>query len=263
MATNEETPVVILCGGFGTRIREASESLPKPMIEIGGMPILWHIMKTYNAHGFRRFVLTCGYKAATVKDYFLRYREHLSDYTVNLASNEPPVFHNSGLDEDWEVTCVDTGLNTLTGGRLSQVRQFLDADRFLLTYGDGVADVDITALMAAHKEHGLIGTVTAVHPTSRFGELNTDGATVTGFAEKPELSGGLVNGGFFVFENEFLDNVHDEDGMLEQGALQKLTVDGQLGHYVHEGFWRGMDTFREYKELNELWDSNEAPWKVW
>ncbi len=263
MSSNEDTPVVILCGGFGTRIREASESLPKPMIEVGGMPLLWHIMKTYNAHGFRRFVLACGYKAETVKDYFLRYHEHLSDFTVNLGSDAPPVFHNSHMDEDWEVTCVDTGLNTLTGGRLSRVRKFLDGERFLLTYGDGVADIDLTALMEAHKAHGLIGTVTAVHPTSRFGELNTDGTTVTGFAEKPELSGGLVNGGFFVFEKAFLDNVHDDDGMLEQHALQKLTADGQLGHFVHEGFWRGMDTFREYKELNGLWDDDQAPWKVW
>ncbi|MEE9417371.1 MAG: glucose-1-phosphate cytidylyltransferase [Acidimicrobiales bacterium] len=263
MSSIEETPVVILCGGFGTRIREASESLPKPMIEVGGMPILWHIMKMYNSHGFRRFVLASGYKSTTVKDYFLRYREHLSDFTVDLGSDKPPVFHNAGLDEDWEVTCVDTGLETLTGGRLSQVRRFLDADRFMLTYGDGVADVDITALLKTHRESGLAGTVTAVHPTSRFGELNTDGAVITGFAEKPELSGGLVNGGFFVFENSFLDYVHDDDGMLEQVALQKLTADGQLGHFVHGGFWRGMDTYREYKELNELWDSNQAPWKVW
>ncbi|MDH5238250.1 MAG: glucose-1-phosphate cytidylyltransferase [Acidimicrobiia bacterium] len=266
---NRDIPVVLLCGGFGTRIREASESLPKPMIDIGGRPIVWHIMKTYSEFGFRRFVLCLGYKADDIKDYFLRYREHQSDFTVKLGSRDEPTFHVTpgadgiGGDEDWEVTCVDTGLETFTGGRLARVAPFLDVDTFMLTYGDGVADVDIAALLAAHRDHGLIGTVTAVHPTSRFGELQVDGGTVTTFAEKPMLNEGLVNGGYFVFERAFLDYVSLDAEMLESGALQKLTADGQLGHFVHKGFWRGMDTYREYVELNGLWDEGVAPWKIW
>ncbi|MGI9603351.1 MAG: glucose-1-phosphate cytidylyltransferase [Acidimicrobiales bacterium] len=260
---NHDMPVVILCGGFGTRIREASESLPKPMIDVGGRPIVWHIMKTYSQYGFRRFVLCLGYKAGDIKDYFLRYREHQSDFTVQLGSDAEPQYHGSDNAEDWEVTCVDTGLDTLTGGRLARVAPFLDADAFMLTYGDGVADVDIGALVAAHRAHGLMGTVTAVHPTSRFGELAVDGGTVTDFAEKPMLNEGLVNGGYFVFDRAFLDYVTPDDGMLESGALQKLTADGQLGHFVHKGFWRGMDTYREYVELNQLWDEGTAPWKIW
>ena len=259
-----DIPVVILCGGAGTRIREASESLPKPMIDVGGRPIVWHIMKSYHHYGHRKFVLLLGYKAWTIKDYFLRYREFTSDFTVrHSAAGETVEFHNNTGGEDWEVTLADTGVDTLTAARLSQARKHIDADTFMVTYGDGLADIDISGLLAHHQKSGLIGTVTAVHPTSRFGELEVDGNIVTGFAEKPDLTTGLVNGGFFVFEQSFLDYVTDDDDMLEKSALQKLTADRGLAIWQHTGFWRGMDTYREWVELNELWDSGAAPWRVW
>lgn len=259
-----DIPVVILAGGKGTRIREASESLPKPMIDVGGKPIMWHIMKTYAAYGHRRFVLLLGYKSWTVKEYFLRYRENTSDFTVNLATHGTE-FHGEYGSEDFEITMAYTGLDTLTGGRLSRASQYLeDAPAFMLTYGDGVADIDIPALRDFHFEHGKIGTVTAVHPTSRFGELETDGSTVTDFAEKPDLNTGVVNGGYFMFNREFLEYTPDDNGdMLESDALQRLTKDGQLNYFLHKGFWRGMDTYREYVELNRLWDEGTAPWRVW
>jgi len=254
-----DIPVVIFCGGYGTRIREASESLPKPMIDVGGQPILWHIMKIYGHHGFRRFVLCLGYRGNVIKEYFLNYRRYLSDFTVSLATSDPPLFHSYPSPDDWEVTCVETGLDTLTGGRLSRVRAHLDSDTFCLTYGDGLADLDLTAQLESHRLHGLIGTVTAVHPTSRFGELSLDGPRVQAFTEKPMLSRGYVNGGYFFFQREFLDYVDDDAPMIEEDPIQKLTEAGQLGYYVHEGFWRGMDTYREYVELNRLWAEDVAP----
>jgi glucose-1-phosphate cytidylyltransferase len=258
-----DVPVVILCGGKGTRIREASESLPKPMIDIGGKPIVWHIMKLYGSYGFRRFVLLLGYRSWTIKEYFLRYREQVSDFTVRLDDSDQPVFHGDTYDEDFEVSLIYTGLETLTGGRLSRARSFLDADTFMLTYGDGLADVDLGRLLVHHRASGALATVTAVHPTSRFGELTTEGDRVVSLAEKPELQTGLVNGGFFAFQREVLDLVHDDSAMLETDLLQRLAASGQLSHMVHRGFWRGMDTYREYVELNGLWDRGEAPWRTW
>lgn len=258
-----DIPVVILCGGMGTRIREASENLPKPMIDIGGKPMVWHIMKIYGSFGFRRFVLLLGYKAWTIKEYFLSYREQVSDFTLRLDNSDQPIFHSDDYDEDFEVSLVYTGLETLTGGRLSRARRFLDADTFMLTYGDGVADVRLDELLAHHQRTGLLGTVTAVHPTSRFGELTIDGDRVTALAEKPELNAGLVNGGFFVFQRDVLDLVDDHAQMLETGLIQQLARSGQLTYFVHRGFWRGMDTYREYVELNKLWDSGEAAWRRW
>lgn len=258
-----DIPVVILAGGKGTRIREASEALPKPMIDVGGKPIVWHIMKTYAHHGHRRFVLLLGFKSWTIKEYFLRYRENVSDFTINLSNSET-TFHGDYGGEDFEISMVYTGLDTLTGGRLSRAREHLqDAPAFMLTYGDGVADIDIAAQRAHHFSEGTIGTVTAVHPTSRYGELQTEGHTVIDFAEKPDLNTGVVNGGFFMFSPKIFDYVNDDSEMLESGALQALTHDGELSMYLHEGFWRGMDTYREYMELNTLWDSGEAPWRVW
>jgi glucose-1-phosphate cytidylyltransferase len=257
----QDVPVVILCGGQGTRIREASERLPKPMIEIGERPVLWHIMKTYHHYGHRRFVLCLGFKAWTIKEFFLNYREQTSDITVFADGTVET--HNTPNGDDWEVTLIETGLESDTGRRLSLAREHLRCEYFMLTYGDGVADVDLGALLREHVRSGRVGTVTAVHPTSRFGELCLDGNIVTNFAEKPELQSGLVNGGFFAFRHDFLDYVHDDSAMLERDALQKLTVDGQLGIRKHTGFWRGMDTYREYVELNELWNTGEAPWKVW
>ncbi len=258
-----QVPVVIFCGGQGTRIREASESLPKPMIEIGGKPVLWHIMKLYAHYGHRRFVLCLGYKDWVIKQFFLNYRPQLSDMTIRLQRPEETEYHGDFGSEDWEVSLVYTGLDTLTGARLAQVGQYLDAPYFCLTYGDGVADVDIADLIDVHVGHGLLGTITTVHPTSRFGELQMDGARVSGFDEKPELSEGFINGGYFVFDREFLQYVSVDSPMLEKDPLQELVAAGQLGYRVHEGFWRGMDTYREYVELNNLWDSHLAPWRVW
>lgn len=258
-----DVPVVILCGGMGTRIREASESLPKPLIDIGGRPIVWHIMKLYGEAGFRRFVLCLGYKGREIKEYFLRYRENLSDFTINLGSDEAPAFASDVGMEDWEVTCVDTGLETGTGGRIPRVARYLDGDEFMLTYGDGIGDVDLPALVRHHRSEDTIGTVTAVHPTSRFGEVEVADGRVSMFAEKP-TAGGWVSGGFFMFQRDFLDYLSpDESCFLEQGPLQKLARDGELSLFPHEGFWMGMDTYREYTELNRLWVTGLAPWKVW
>lgn len=261
-----DIPVVILAGGQGTRIRDVSESLPKPMLNIGRYPIIWHIMKYYHFHGHRRFVLCLGYKSESIKQFFLNYRENVCDLTMRSDGVGPSSIEYHGKlygAEDWEISMIYTGLNAETGHRLAEVARYIDAERFMLTYGDGVADVDLSALMATHAAHGRVGTVTAVHPTSRFGELQVDGSVVTDFAEKPDLNTGLVNGGFMLFERAFLDYVHQGAGMLESNALQKLTADRQLGIHVHTGFWRGMDTYREYMELNKLWDERHAPWRVW
>ncbi len=255
-------PVVIPCGGQGTRIREASERLPKPMIEVGGRPIVWHIMKIYSHYGFRRFVLPLGYKGWEIKDYFLRYLQKTSDLRLSLSDGSVEVL-DSTPSEDWELTLVETGESTLTGARLSMVRSHLDADHFMLTYGDGVADIDLGALVSTHERGGKLATVTAVHPVSRFGELTADGDAVTSFMEKPEVDAGLINGGFFMFRSEFLDYVDDRSAMLESEALPRAVSDGAMGIYRHNGFWRSMDTFREWNELNDMWLSGNAPWKIW
>jgi glucose-1-phosphate cytidylyltransferase len=260
----EEIPVVILAGGLGTRLREATESVPKPLIEIGGKPIVWHIMKLYGHFGLRRYVLCLGYKSWQFKEYFLRYREHLSDVTVEIGNGHRTTFHNQPAEENWEVTMAETGLHTGTSGRLRAVRPYLDADTFMLTYGDGVGEVDIEALLEFHRAHGKIGTVTGVHPTSRYGEMRVDGQSVTEFDEKPTKPEGFVSGGFFVFQREFLDYLEEDPSVFfEQTALRALARDGELAVFQHEGFWMGMDTFREYTELNQLWDRGQAPWRVW
>jgi glucose-1-phosphate cytidylyltransferase len=261
-----DIPVVILCGGQGTRIRDVAEHVPKPMIDIGGQPILWHIMKLYGHHGFRRFILCLGYKSWSVKEYFLHYRERTADFTIRLGHSPEPQILGAGSVEDWEVTCVETGLHAGTGARIAAVGPHIDTPLFCVTYGDGIGDVDLTALLHHHLECGRIGTVTAVRPTSRFGEMRTDdpSALVTEFSEKPSSADGWVSGGFFVFQREFLDYLPDDPGLfLEQGPLQKLTADGQLSMFGHTSFWRGMDTYREYVELNHLWDSDQAPWRQW
>jgi glucose-1-phosphate cytidylyltransferase len=260
-----DTPVVILCGGMGTRIREASERLPKPLVDIGGKPILWHIMKTYSHYGFRRFVLALGYKSDQIKRYFLDYREHFSDFTLHLRDGEPPTYLDSEPVEDWDITFVDTGLMTGTGARIRRVAPYLDRDHFALTYGDGVGAVDLPALLRAHVAGNRLGTVTGAHPTSRYGEIHVSGDAVTEFNEKPTLATGWVSGGFFLFDRVFVDKYldDDEDLMLEKRPLQQLARDGELTLFPHEGFWMGMDTFRDWTELNALWDAGEAPWKVW
>lgn len=258
------TPVVILCGGRGTRLREATERIPKPLVDIGGNPILWHLMKVYRHHGFSRFVLCLGYKGWEIKDYFLRYREHLADLTIDLGADHGPTIHNRAGDEDWTVTCVESGEDTGTAGRLHHARQYLPNDTFLFTYGDGLGSVDITALVEFHRSHGRLGTVTGVRPSSRYGEMRVSGDVAEEFNEKPTSTEGFVSGGFFVFEPGVFDYLGEDPGqMLESEPLQKLARDGQLAVYQHDGYWLGMDTYRDWQELNRLWSTGEAPWKVW
>lgn len=261
----EDVPVVILCGGMGTRLREASEKLPKPLVDIGGNPILWHIMKLYGAHGFRRFVLCLGYKGDQIKRYFLDYREQVSDFTLALGDGRRD-YHRS-QPEDWEITFAETGLLTGTGGRIRRAAQYVDAPTFMLTYGDGIGDVDLRATLQRHLEGGRTGTVTAVHPGSRYGEMKVDRdlTRVTEFNEKPTLADGWVSGGFFVFQRSFVDDYLDDepDLLLEKAPLQRLAAAGELTVSPHEGFWMGMDTFRDWTELNAMWDRGAASWAVW
>ena len=260
-----DIPVVILCGGMGTRLREASEKLPKPLVDVGGKPILWHVMKIYSHFGFRRFVLCLGYKGDQIRRYFLDYREHSSDFTLDLAAGQPPRWHGKEVSEDWEVTFVETGLQTGTGGRIRRVANHLDRDLFLMTYGDGIGAVDIGSLVQEHLASGRLATVTGVHPASRYGEMHVVGSQVSEFNEKPTLAAGWVSGGFFAFDRLVVDKYLDDDPdlLLEQKPLQTLASDGELGVFRHEGFWMGMDTFRDWTELNTLWDRGRAPWKTW
>ena len=262
-----DVPVVILCGGMGTRLREASEKLPKPLVDIGGKPILWHVMKTYEAYGFRRFILCLGYKSELIKRYFLDMREQVNDFTLNLTGDHTPVFHEQSHDEGWEVTFAETGLLTGTGGRIRRIRKYIDSDLFALTYGDGIGNVDLNAELRYHVEQGRLATVTGVHPTSRFGEIHVDESEsrVVEFNEKPTLATGWVSGGFFLFQREFVDKYLDDDPelLLEKAPLQRVARDGQLSIFPHEGFWAGMDTYRDWTDLNRRWDEGDAPWRVW
>jgi len=253
---------VILAGGLGTRISEETHLKPKPMIEIGGKPILWHIMKLYAAHGVNDFVICCGYRGYIIKEYFANYFLHMSDVTFDMANNEMHVHEQHA--EPWKVTLVDTGEDTMTGGRLKRVAQYVrDDDAFCLTYGDGVADVDITAEIAFHRQHGKWATVTAVQPPGRYGALQIAGTEVEGFMEKPRGDGGLINGGFFVLSPRCLDLIEGDASTWEAKPLTELTAMGQLHAFVHEGFWQPMDTLRDKNLLEELWSSGHAPWKIW
>jgi glucose-1-phosphate cytidylyltransferase len=260
-----EIPVVILCGGQGTRLREETEYRPKPMVEIGEQPILWHIMKTYGHYGLERFVLCLGYKGWVIKQYFLRYREYLSDFTMLMDGTGPPLLHNELGREHWRVTCAETGADTGTGGRLKRVRQYVDdADTFMFTYGDAVGTVDLDRLLEFHYREGRIATVTGVHPTSRYGEMKVRDGQVLEFNEKPTVAEGVVSGGFFVFQRQVFDYLSDDPQLfLELDPLQHLARDGQLSVYLHEGMWHPMDTYRDYLHLNEVWKRGNAPWKVW
>lgn len=262
----EEIPVMILCGGMGSRLHEETEFRPKPLLEVGGRPVLWHIMKLYSAHGFRKFILCLGYKGSMIKDYFLNYRAYQSDLTLHLADSGRIQYHASNHKEDWEITMVETGLTTQTGARVAKAGRYVAAPLFCLTYGDGLGDVDLTALLKFHRSHGKIGTVTGVRPPGRFGELEIDkSGRASEFNEKPQVTGGLINGGFFIFEKAFLTRFlsRKESLVLEREPLQQLARAGELMVYPHEGFWQPMDTYREYKLINELWASGKAPWKVW
>ncbi|MDP9022204.1 MAG: glucose-1-phosphate cytidylyltransferase [Actinomycetota bacterium] len=259
----QDIPVVILAGGLGTRLREETERLPKPLLGIGGRPILWHIMKIYGHHGFRRFVICLGYKGWAIKQYFLNYREQHTDFSIRLADGTP-TYYGRPTVEDWEVVCAETGLYTGTGGRLSRVRDYIDTDTFMFTYGDGIGSIDLPALLSHHRREGRIGTVTGVHPTSRYGEMMVDGHRVTEFNEKPTRPEGFVSGGFFVLSRGIFDYLSDdEDLFFESEPLQKLARDDELSVYPHESFWHGMDTYRDYSYLNDLWGSGDAPWKTW
>jgi glucose-1-phosphate cytidylyltransferase len=260
----EAPDVVILCGGLGTRLREETEFKPKPMVEIGNKPILWHIMKHYHAYGASSFVLTLGYKGDAIRDYFLNYRSHNSDFAIDLASGGVETLSN-GFDEDWRVVLAETGRDTLTGSRIRRALRYIRGNTFFATYGDGVADVDLGALLAHHRRSGKLATVTAVHPSSRYGELAIDGGMVRTFHEKPQVTQGWINGGFLVFEKQAFERVPTavDDISLEQGVLESLAADGQLAVYQHPGFWQCMDTYREMQLLNEMWSSGTAPWKSW
>ena len=253
--------VVLLAGGLGTRMREETEYKPKPMVEVGGRPVLWHLMKACATHGLTEFVVCTGYRGDVIKDYFLNYDARMNDFTAHLGSSSHIEVHGNHAETDWKVTVADTGANTMTGGRVKRVGKYIDG-RFIVTYGDGLADVDLKALLDFHEGHGKLATVTTVRPLSRFGVMDLDKTgQVQQFREKPQTDD-YVNAGFFVFEPQVLDYL-DEDCVLEQAPLERLAAEGQLMAYRHEGFWQPMDTYREFTMLNEMWDSGDAPWKVW
>lgn len=251
--------VILLAGGFGTRLSEYTDLIPKPMVTIGGRPILWHIMKTYAAFGHKDFYVALGYKADVVKEYFLNYRALNSDFTVDLGSGT--VTPHQADTVDWRVTLVDTGANSMTGGRVRRMKAFIGGETCMLTYGDGVADVDIDALLKFHRSHGKLVTVTAVRPTARFGELDMDGDVVTAFNEKPQLHEGWINGGYFVVEPAFFDLIGGDDTILERDPLERAAAMGELRAWRHEGYWQCMDTKRDRDALEELWSSGKAPWR--
>ncbi len=253
--------VVILCGGFGTRLREGAELRPKPLVDIGGYPILWHIMKIYSAYSFKEFVLALGYKGEEIKNHFLNYRIQASDLTLRLGSGE--VIVHDGDYEDWTVHLLDTGLHTETGGRVKRAAKFIGDEPFMLTYGDGVSNVNINRLLNFHQDHERLATVTAVRPPARFGTFSFEGDLVKSFEEKPQIGEGWINGGFFVLEPEVVDYIEGDEVAFERTPLEDLAKDRQLAAYRHDGFWQCMDTLRDMQLLESLWQTGEARWKVW
>ncbi|MDU2063421.1 MAG: glucose-1-phosphate cytidylyltransferase [Sporomusaceae bacterium] len=255
--------VVILAGGFGTRISEESHLKPKPMVEIGGRPILWHIMKSYSYYGFNDFVICLGYKGYCIKEYFAHYFLHEADVTFDFRSTDKPLIHKHHA-EPWKVTLVDTGLNTLTGGRVKRIQEYIGNEPFMLTYGDGVSNVNIEELVSFHKSQGRLATVTSVQPLGRFGALDiSDNKMVVGFQEKPEGDGGWINGGFFVLQPEVFNYIKDDQTIFEREPLETLAKSNQLAAYCHKGFWQPMDTLRDKEYLESLWQADQAVWKVW
>lgn len=253
--------VVILAGGLGTRLSEETMVKPKPMVEIGGRPILWHIMKIYSYYGFNEFIICLGYKGYMIKEYFANYCLHMSDVTIDIKNNKIETHNN--FSESWKISLIDTGDNTMTGGRLKRVQQYIGDEPFMLTYGDGVSNVNILDLLKYHKQQGKTGTVTSIRPTGRFGALKIQDTSVTAFIEKPKGDGGYVNGGFFVFEPEFFEYLKDDTTILEREPLETLAKRRQLIAYKHDGFWYSMDTLRDKNYLEEVWATNKAPWRVW
>lgn len=250
---------ILLAGGLGTRLMEETTTRPKPMVEIGGQPMLWHLMQLYAAHGFKDFLIACGYKGEMIKEYFRSLPIRTSDYVINLADGSVDIIKSSA--PDWTIGAIDTGIETTTAGRILRMRDLLGQSTFMVTYGDGLGNVDLTALVAFHRAHGRLATVTAVRPPARFGALALDGPRVSEFAEKPQVGDGWINGGFFVFEADVLDYL-DESGPLERQPLERLAADRQLMAFRHEGFWQPMDTLRERQLLEALWQSGEAPWVI-
>lgn len=255
--------VAILAGGFGTRISEESHLKPKPMIEIGERPILWHIMKIYSHYGFNDFIICLGYKAYVVKEYFAHYFLHESDVTFDFSMSNQQVVHTHQA-EPWKVTLVNTGIHTMTGGRVKRIQKYIGDEPFMLTYGDGVADVNIPQLVAFHQKHGKTATLTSVQPAGRFGALDlAEDDSVLGFQEKPQGDGGWVNGGFFVLQPEVFNYLEDDSTVFERAPMKRMAQDNQLAAYKHTGFWQPMDTLREKEQLEAMWQKNEAPWKLW
>ncbi|RHE74640.1 glucose-1-phosphate cytidylyltransferase [Mediterraneibacter gnavus] len=255
--------VVILAGGFGTRISEESHLKPKPMIEIGERPILWHIMKHYSQYGFNEFVICCGYKQQVIKEFFANYYLYGSDITFDFTSNNEMVVHNN-ISEPWKVTLVDTGLNTMTGGRIKRIQPYITEDEFMVTYGDGVSDINISKLLEYHHQHKKIGTMTVYNQGQRFGVVQMDNAgTIERFTEKALSDGAMINIGFMVFNKKIFDYIEGDSTVFEKEPLENLAKDGELKAYIHEGFWHCMDTKRDHDKLNTLWDSGNAPWKTW
>ena len=253
---------VILAGGFGTRLSEETDLKPKPMVKIGNKPILWHIMKTYSAYGVNDFIICCGYKGYVIKEYFANYFLHMSDVTFCMKDNSMSIHQNNA--EPWTVTLVDTGESTLTGGRLKRVQEYVkDEDAFCFTYGDGVSDVNIADLIKFHQEHGKLATLTATRPPGRYGALKITNNSAEMFQEKPEGDGSWINGGYFILSPEVIKNIDGDDSIWEQEPLKKLAKDGELMSFKHDGFWQPMDTLHEKTMLNNLWNSNNAPWKKW
>ncbi|MBX7207100.1 MAG: glucose-1-phosphate cytidylyltransferase [Verrucomicrobiaceae bacterium] len=255
--------VVILCGGLGTRLREETEFRPKPMVPVGGQPIIWHIMKSYACHGHREFILCLGYKGEIIKEYFRNYLWNRSDVTLRLGKTPQITFHNSHDEEDWSVTLLETGLHTQTGGRLRRAIDHVGEGNFLFTYGDGLTDADLAALVEFHRSHGAIGTLTAVRPAGRFGELGLEGTAVRTFHEKPARESGFINGGFMVLHSRVKDYLGGEDCVFEREPLERLAADGQMRAFQHEGFWQCMDTYREQQILEKMWTDGCAPWRKW
>jgi glucose-1-phosphate cytidylyltransferase len=252
---------VILAGGLGTRISEETSVRPKPMVEIGGKPVLWHIMKVYSAHHITEFIICLGYKGYVIKEYFANYFLHMSDVTFDMENNSMHVHQNNS--EPWRVTLVDTGEHTMTGGRIRRIASYVKGEDFCCTYGDGVGNVDITSLLAFHKEQGRLATLTATQPPGRFGAINMANHEVRSFQEKPQGDGGWINGGFFVLSPKVIDYIEDDSTVWEREPMEKLAADGQMSAYLHHGFWQPMDTLRDKTHLEELWASGSAPWKVW
>lgn len=259
--SNKNIPVVILCGGMGTRLREETEYKPKPMVDIGGKPIVWHIMKIYAHYGYTKFILCLGYKGSVIKDYFLNYEAMSNDLTVSYGGESKTHYLSNHEEQNFEITLVDTGLHTMTGGRVKRIEKFIENETFMVTYGDGLANIDIDKLVAFHQSHRKLATLTASRPPSRFGILElTEAGQVKQFREKVQTE--WINGGFLVFNRRVFDYL-DADCVLEREPMEKLTKDQQLMAFRHEGFWIGMDTYREYEILNQMWDTGKAPWKVW